>query len=57
MGESESSRKATIFFDQLTDGVRVTELFDMEHENSEEMQKGGWQSIMNNFKKYTESQK
>ena len=57
MGEGEASRKATIFFDQLAEGVRVTELFDMEHQNSEEMQKSGWQSILNNFKKYTETQK
>lgn len=55
MGEGKESRKATIFFDQLPEGVRVTELFDMEHQNSEEMQKSGWQSILNNFKKYTES--
>ena len=58
MGDAEDSRKASIFFDQLADGsVRVTELFDMEHQNSEEMQKGGWQSILNNFKKYTEAHK
>ncbi|MCC6643624.1 SRPBCC domain-containing protein [Candidatus Peregrinibacteria bacterium] len=57
MGDALDSRKASIFFDQLPEGVRVTELFDMEDQNSEEMQKGGWQSILNNFKKYTESQK
>ena len=26
-----------------------------ENENSYEMQKGGWQSILNNFRKYVES--
>jgi hypothetical protein len=32
----------------------VTELFDPETENSEELQKNGWQSILNNFKKAVE---
>ncbi len=27
----------------------------MENINSEEMQRGGWQSILDNFKKYAES--
>lgn len=31
--------------------------FDAENQNPVEMQKGGWQSIMNNFKDYTENLK
>ncbi len=34
--------------------VIVTESFDPESENSHELQKGGWQAILDNFKKYTE---
>lgn len=40
-----------------TDGetTTVTTIFDAETENSEELQKQGWQAILNNFKAYTES--
>ena len=31
------------------------ESFDAENENSVELQQAGWQAILNNFKKYTES--
>lgn len=47
-------RKVSISFADLGDGVKVTESFEMEHANSYEMQKSGWQSILDNFKKYTE---
>jgi hypothetical protein len=30
-------------------------VFDPENENSIEMQKGGWQAILDNFKNYTET--
>ena len=33
---------------------KVTETFDPEHENPEEMQRAGWQAILENFKKYVE---
>ena len=29
--------------------------FDAENENSLELQQGGWQAILDNFKKYTEN--
>lgn len=32
----------------------VTEIFDAENENPVEMQRGGWQAILNNFKKHVE---
>lgn len=38
--------------DQTT---HVTETFEMENINPEEMQRAGWQSILDNFKKYTET--
>jgi uncharacterized protein YndB with AHSA1/START domain len=35
--------------------TKVETTFDAETQNSKEMQKSGWQAILNNFKKYTES--
>ena len=34
--------------------TKVIETFEMESQNSEELQRGGWQAILDNFKKYTE---
>jgi uncharacterized protein YndB with AHSA1/START domain len=49
-------RKVEVIFRPLEDGtVSVVEKFEPETENDVEMQKGGWQSILNNFKKHTES--
>jgi len=48
-------RKVEITFAETPDGVAITERFEPESENSEEMQKGGWQAILNNFKTYVES--
>lgn len=48
-------RHVEILFTQTPDGVHVVETFDPEDENPIEMQREGWQAILNNFKKYTES--
>ena len=48
-------RKVIINFDKTENGVILTESFDPENVNSEELQKNGWQNIIDNFKKYTES--
>lgn len=37
------------------DGVIVTETFVAESLNDLDMQKSGWQAILNNFKNYAES--
>jgi len=37
------------------DGVEIVTTFDAEQENSLDMQRQGWQSILDNFKKYTEN--
>lgn len=47
-------RKVTTSFDNLGNKTKVTTVFDAEKQNPEEMQQSGWQSILNNFKKYTE---
>ncbi len=49
------NRVVTVEFIETASGVRVVETFDAEDEHSAEMQKQGWQSILNNFKKHVES--
>jgi uncharacterized protein YndB with AHSA1/START domain len=51
----DDGRKATISFESRDGGTLITESFDPESENSEDMQKAGWQAILNNFKKYAEA--
>jgi len=48
-------RKVKIEFQSNKDGVKVIESFDPETENSIELQRGGWQAILDNFKKHVES--
>ncbi|HKP70781.1 MAG TPA: SRPBCC family protein [Pyrinomonadaceae bacterium] len=38
------------------DRTRIVETFDPESENPREMQQGGWQAILDNFRKYVEQQ-
>lgn len=47
-------RRVRIVFNPKGKQTVVTESFDAETENSVEMQKGGWQSILDNFKNYVE---
>jgi uncharacterized protein YndB with AHSA1/START domain len=47
-------RKVIVKFSNTPNGVLVTEDFDPEQINAHEMQQGGWQSILNQFKTYTE---
>ncbi|MFY0696668.1 MAG: SRPBCC family protein [Balneola sp.] len=48
-------RKVTTTFEKLNGTTKVTTVFDAESENPIEMQRDGWQAILNNFKKYVES--
>ena len=48
-------RTVEIDFQQTDSGVLVTETFDAENENSAEMQRQGWQSILDNFARHVES--
>jgi hypothetical protein len=48
-------RKVTINFDSDGNKTHIIETFEPEKTNSEEMQKGGWQSILENFKTYVEA--
>jgi uncharacterized protein YndB with AHSA1/START domain len=48
-------RSMQVEFLQAPDGVTIRETFDAESENPIEMQKQGWQAILNNFKKHVEN--
>ena len=48
-------RKVEISFAATPNEVEVIESFDPETQNPEEMQRGGWQAILDNFKSYLES--
>ena len=48
-------RHARIEFVDTPDGVNVKVIFDAEEIHSIELQQGGWQAILDNFKQYTES--
>jgi uncharacterized protein YndB with AHSA1/START domain len=49
-------REVQVKFEALSSGqTRVTEVFDIENENSGELQRNGWQAILDNYKKRVES--
>lgn len=48
-------RKVEITFTETPNGVEIIESFDPETQNPEEMQRGGWQAILDNFKSYVEN--
>src|SRR5689334_5560940 len=48
-------RKVSIKFSSNGNETKVTESFEAETTNPVEMQRGGWQAILDNFKKYTET--
>lgn len=47
-------RHVDVRFESADGAIRVTETFDLETENSADMQRAGWQAILENFKKYVE---
>lgn len=51
----EDAREVSIQFSQEGENCRVTETFEAENENPLEMQRAGWQAILDNFKKYVEA--
>ena len=48
-------RLATVDFAEINSQTEVTVTFDPEQENPIDLQKLGWQSILDNFKQYAES--
>jgi uncharacterized protein YndB with AHSA1/START domain len=51
----DDGRKVKIDFSTRNNVTEVVESFEAENENPPELQREGWQAIMNNFKKYVES--
>lgn len=53
--DMSDGRHVKTMFEETPSGVKVTQTFDPENENSEELQRTGWQAILDNFKNYVES--
>ena len=51
----EDGRRVSIKFSGKGNETKVVETFEAESENPVEMQKGGWQAILDNFKNYVEA--
>ncbi len=50
----DDGRHVRVKFEATPQGVKVSETFDPETENSLEKQRSGWEAILNNFKQYVE---
>ena len=50
-----ADREVSVTFDKQGDKTEIVIVFDAENINPIEMQRGGWQAILDNFKKYTEA--
>ena len=50
----DDERLVSVSFQKSGEFIKIVQTFEPENENSPEMQKVGWQAILNNFKKYTE---
>lgn len=51
----EDDRKVKVSFTAAGNSTKISESFDAENMNTPELQKTGWQAILDNFKKYTET--
>jgi hypothetical protein len=51
----DDSSKVSITFKSTGNTTKIIETFEAENEHSIEVQRSGWQSILNNFRKYTEA--
>lgn len=47
-------RKVSVAFISVGDDSKIVETFEAESQNTVELQKSGWQAILDNFKKYVE---
>jgi len=52
----DDGRTVELIFEDLDDTTIITEKFQPENTNPIEMQQGGWQAILNNFRAYAEGQ-
>ena len=51
----DDGRSVVVKFTPIESGVRVEETFEAESQNEAELQRQGWQSILNNFSQHVES--
>ena len=51
----DDGRKMEVTFEEKDGKTKVVESFEAEDINTIELQKGGWQAILDNFKKHTEA--
>lgn len=51
----DDGRKVTVDFKEKPGETEVVTLFEAENQNSLEMQRDGWQAILDSFKKYVEN--
>ena len=51
----DDGRRVETTFTPEGSGTRVRTVFDAEGENSEEMQRSGWQAILDNFRRHAEA--
>ncbi|MBN2618752.1 MAG: SRPBCC domain-containing protein [Spirochaetales bacterium] len=51
----EDGRDVSVSFAGIDNITNIKIVFDAEKNNSEDLQKNGWQAILNNFKKYVEN--
>ena len=51
----EDDRNVTVQFTEVADGVLVRETFEAESENDREVQRQGWQAILDNFARHVEA--
>lgn len=52
--DETESRQVKVEFKQLGEGVKIILVFDAENVNPLEVQSSGWQTMLDNFKKYAE---
>ena len=51
----DAGRVVEIILEETPEGIKITETFDAEDIHSTEQQIAGWQAILENLRKYTES--
>lgn len=51
----DDGRQVEVNFERLSGGTKIVETFEAEDQNPLEQQRSGWQAILDNLKKYTES--
>ncbi len=52
----DDRRKVVVKFQPMGVQTKVTETFEPENTNPKDMQRAGWQTILDNFKKYAEGE-